>query len=55
MISLIRGIKKPKINAQIKQNEAHRYREQIDDCQLGGGLGSWVLKVNGLRCTNCQL
>ena len=31
---------KVKINEQIKQKQIHRFREQTDACQMGGGLGS---------------
>ena len=27
------------INEQTKQRQTHRYREQIDGCQMGEGLG----------------
>ena len=31
---------KNKINEQTKQKQTHRYREQTDGCQMGGGLGA---------------
>ena len=37
------------INEQSKQKQIHRYREQIDAWQRGGGLEEWVKKVSGLR------
>ena len=46
---------KNNINTQIKQKQTHRYREQIDGCQRGRGLGVWVKKVKGLRSTDWQL
>ena len=30
-----------KQNKQTKQRQIHRYREQTDGCQTGGGLGTW--------------
>ena len=36
---------KNNINEQIKQEQTHRYREQIEGCQRGRGLGGWVKKV----------
>ena len=27
------------------KTETQRYREQIDSCQMGEGLGRWVAKV----------
>ena len=29
-----------------------RYREQTEDCWMGGGVQGWVKKVKGLRSTN---
>ena len=56
MIFFTCGIyKNNKIYEQIKQKQTHRYREQTDDCQMGGGLGRWVKKVKGLSSANCQL
>ena len=35
---------------RIKTNEqTHRYEEQIDGYQMGGGLGDWVKKVKGTK------
>lgn len=42
MISLIWNIK----SKQTKQKEAHRYREQTEDSQRGGGV-KWI---NGVNC-----
>lgn len=44
-----------KKNKQSKQKQTHRYREQTDGCQTGGGSGGWMKKVKGLRSTNWQL
>ena len=30
---------KNKINEQTNQKQTHRYKEQIDGCQVGGGWG----------------
>ena len=38
-------------NEETKQKQTHK--EQIDGCQMGGGLGDWVKKVKGLRSMNC--
>ena len=43
------------INEQTKQKHTHRYREQTDGCQRGGGLEGWMKKVKGLRSTNWLL
>ena len=43
------------INEQSKQKQIHRYREQIDAWQRGGGLEEWVTKVSGLRSADWQL
>ena len=40
------------INKQTKQKQTHRYREQFDGCQRGGGLRDWMEKVKGLRSTD---
>ena len=43
------------INEQTKQKQTHRYREQTDGCQRGGGMWNWVKKVKGLRSTGWLL
>ena len=43
---------KTKINKQAEQKENHRYREDFDGCQMGGGSGGWLKKVKGSRSTN---
>ena len=40
---------KNKINGQTKQKQIYRYREQIDCCRMGGGLGEWAKKVKGIK------
>ena len=40
------------INKQMIQKQTHRYREQTDGWQRGGGLGSWMKKIKGLRSTD---
>ena len=42
---------KSNINEQIKQKQTHRYREQTDGFQRGGGLGDWEKKAKGLKNT----
>ena len=44
---------KNKINKQTQQT--HRYREQIDGCQMGEGLRGWMKKLKGLTSTDWQL
>ena len=44
-----------RVNEQTKQKQTHRYKEQVDGCQMGEGLGRWMKKVKGLRSTNWQL
>lgn len=46
---------KSKTNQQKIQKQIPTYRHQIDDCQMGGGLGVWVKNVKGPRSTNWQL
>ena len=43
---------KNKINKQEEQKQNHRYKENFDGWQMGGGSGEWVKKVKGLRSTN---
>ena len=46
---------KYKINEKKKQKQTHRYREQTDGYQRGGGLRDWVKQAKKLRSTNWQL
>ena len=43
---------KNKINEQTKQKQTHRYRDQIDGCQVGGGIRGLGKKAKVLRSTN---
>ena len=43
---------KSKINEQTEKKQTHRYREQLDSCQIWTGLEGCVKKVKGLRVRN---
>ena len=43
---------KNNINEQTKLKQTHRYTEQTDGYQRGGGLKNWMKKVKELRSTD---